>query len=122
MSNYFIDRPSASAEGGALKQEAGAWHYRAVYPYRGILDIACVNGGENFRRLVVWSLEGCGSVRAAISQAESYFWTTFKFRPGYVFIRRLPAAAEGIQDVEGMILLEADWMLERCVAVGGSLK
>ena len=122
MSNYFIDRPSASAEGGVLKQEAGAWHYRAVYPYRGILDVACVENEKKFRRLVVWSLEGCKSVRDAISQAECYFWTTFKFRPGYVFMRRLPAAVDAASapDVEGMILLEADWMLEKCVAVGGS--
>lgn len=125
MSNFFIDRPSASQEGGTLKQEAGAWHYRAIYPYRGILDIACVENEKKFRRLVVWSLSGCESVRQAISQAESYFWATFRFRPGYVFMRRLPTAVDighAPELLGGMILLEADWMLERCVAVGGSLK
>lgn len=121
MSNFFIDRPSASAEAGVMKQEAGVWHYRAEFPYKGVLDIACVDGGQNFRRLVVWSLAGCESVRDAISQAHDYFWSLFRFRPGYVFMRRLPAAARETddQDVEGMILLEANWMLEKCVAVGG---
>ena len=120
MSNYFVDRPSASAEGGVLKNESGVWHYRAVYPYRGILDVACVENEKKFRRLVVWSLDGCGSVREAICEAECYFWATFKFRPGYVFMRWLPSAAENAQDLDGLVLLEADWMMERCVAVGGS--
>ena len=119
ISNYFIDRPSASFERGVLKQEAGAWHYRAEYPYRGVLDVACIGGSKKFRRLVVWSLDGCGSVRNAIGYAFIYFWQTFKFQPGYVFLRRLPTGVENGQDVEGMVLLEAEWMLEKCVAVGG---
>ena len=135
MSNYFVDRPSASAEGGVLKNESGVWHYRAVYPYRGILDVACVENDKKFRRLVVWSLtppptppqmrkstefgEGRWTVRQAISEAESYFWSMFRFRPGFVFMRRLPNGVDIGQDVDGMILFDADWMLDRCVAVGG---
>ncbi len=119
MSNFFINRPTAGLEQGELRQEAGVWHYRATYPYRGVLDIACVGNEKKFRRLVVWSLAGCGSVREAFSQAHTCFWTLFKFRPGYAFMRRLPAAVENAQDVDGMVLLEANWMLEKCVAVGG---
>jgi len=102
-----------------LRQEAGVWHYRAEYPYRGILDVkaACIDG--KFRRLMVWSLVGCGSVREALCQAEVHFWAMFCFRPAYAFMRRLPGGVENGQDFEGLILLEAEWMLEKCVAVGG---
>ena len=119
MSNFFINRPTAPLEQGVLKQEAGVWHYRAEYPYRGVLDVqaACADG--KFRRLVVWSLNGCGSVREAICQAEVYFWAAFRFRPAYVFMKKLPNGVENGLDVEGMILVEAEWMLERSVAVGG---
>lgn len=120
MSNFFIDRPTASAEGGVLKQEAGVWHYRACYPYRGVLDIACVSTPKKFRRLVVWSMEGCGSVREAIAQAASYFWAVFKFQPGYAFIRKMPRTVESGEWLDEIVLLESDWMLNRCVAVGGS--
>ncbi len=119
MSNFFINRPTACSEQGVLKQEAGVWHYWATYPYCGVLDIACVGNEKKFRRLVVWSLDGYGSVREALGQAQAYFWTLFKFRPGYAFMRKLPAAAENAQDVDGMVLLEANWMLEKSVAVGG---
>jgi len=134
MSNFFIALPPGSLERGVLKQETGVWHYRAEYPYRGVLDIACVGSEKKFRRLVVWSLtpplppphlgtngEGKYTIRNALSQAHTFFWSTFRFQPGYAFMRRLPAAAREAndQDVEGMVLLEATWMLEKCVAVGG---
>src|SRR5512140_3312306 len=100
MSNFFINRPTAGLERGELRQEAGVWHYRATYPYRGILDVkaACIDG--KFRRLVVWSLAGSGSVREALCQAEVYFWAMFRFRPAYGFLRRLPAGVEHGQDFE----------------------
>ncbi len=117
MANSSIALPFL--EKGIITQETGAWHLRVEYPYRGVLDVeaACKHG--KFRRLVVWSLEGCGSVRAAIDQAEVYFWTLFRFRPAYGFMKRLPNGAENGQDLDGLILLEADWMLGKCVAVGG---
>ncbi len=119
MSNFFIDRPTIGMERGELRQEAGVWHYRAAYPYRGVLDIACVGNETKFRRFVVWNLNGCRSVREAISQAEIYFSTIFRFRPAYVFMKKLPGEVENGQDLEGLIILEANWMLDRCVAVGG---
>ncbi len=39
MSNFFINRPAVSLERGELRQETGVWHYRAMYPYRGVLGI-----------------------------------------------------------------------------------
>lgn len=120
-----------------VKQEAGVWHLRAAWPYRGILDIQ-PEGWPKFRRLIVWSLDGCVSVREAISQAIVAFWLVFKFRPGFVFMRKLPSGVENAAPLslsatsphleehkmgggDELILLEADWMLERCVAVGGRM-
>ena len=103
---------------GNCAQESGVWHWRTEYPYRGVMDFHC-EGWKKFRRLVVWSLDGCGSVREAMSQAEVYFWTAFHFRPAYVFMRKLPGVVEHGQEVDELVLIEAEWMLERCVAVGG---
>ncbi len=67
----------------------------------------------------VGSFAGCGSVRDAICQAEGHFLAAFHFRPAFVFMKKLPAGVEHAQDFDGLILLEAEWMLDRCVAVGG---
>ncbi|MCI0551303.1 MAG: hypothetical protein L0287_10130 [Anaerolineae bacterium] len=119
------------------KFQTGTWHLWATWPYRGRLDIAaCISSEKKFRRLVVWSIDGYGSARDAIRDASNYFWRAFRFEPGYCFFRRLPAGVEFGQDfpspqprLQGasqspngrgrMILLAAEWMLERCVAVGG---
>ena len=104
--------------GGEIKQGTGVHYYRAKYHYRGILDFHC-EGWVKFRRLVVWSLEGSAFVRDGICQAEAEFERIFRFKPKFVFMRKLPRGAEHCQDAGQMILLEAEWMLERCVAVGG---
>jgi len=119
MSNNPSWLRSAQREGGGeILQGAGVWYYRAEYPYRGILNFHC-EGWVKFRRLVVWNLDGYGSVRDAISDAFIYFWRYTKFQPGYCFFSKLPAGVEFAQEYEGLVLLEADWMLEKCVAVGG---
>jgi len=103
---------------GNSMQEIGVWHWRTEIPYRGVMDFHC-EGWKKFRRLVVWSLEGHGSVREAISQSYTYFFVLFNFRPGFIFINKLPKGAENCQLVEGMFLTETEWMPGRCVAVGG---
>ena len=51
---------------GRVTQEIGAWHFRAEYPYRGVLDVACVGNEKRFRRLVVWSLAGYARATQAL--------------------------------------------------------
>lgn len=103
-------------------------HYvKAEWIYRGVWDVnaACREG--KFRRLMVWSLGSTFqvsgskslSVRDGARQAAAAFERFFRFAPKYLFVRRLPRGAENCMDVQGMILLEAEWMLERAVAVGG---
>lgn len=103
---------------GSVTREAGVWHYRAEYPYRGALDVACIYNVGNFRRLVVWSLDGYGSVKVALKDAWSEFYKLFGGEPAFAFMRKLPSGVENGHEVGGMILIEAEWMLERSVAVG----
>lgn len=84
------------------------------------INAACVDG--KYRRLVAWSLEGCDSVRGAIRGAAHDFKQIFKFAPKYVFVKQLPKGTENCMDVDGMILLQVEWMLERSIAVGGRLR
>lgn len=122
MSNVEFGREilcSYGAPNGVAAQESGVWHLRAIYPFRGVLDVraACVE--EKSRRLVVWNLDGYGSVREAIFDACRYFIVKFDFLPGFVFMKKLPKSIENGEYLDGLMLFEAEWMLERCVAVGG---
>lgn len=98
--------------------ETGVWNYRAVQPYRGVIDIpaACKEG--KVRRLVVWNLEGCLSVTMALYDAAHEYERLFGGRAEFGFMKKLPKAAEHGMELGDLILLEAEWMLERCVAVG----
>ncbi len=102
-----------------VTKEAGVWHVRAEWPYRGILDIQA-KGWPKFRRVVVWNLEGCESMRHAITEAYKYFFLqAFYFRPAYVFMKKLPKGVENGHDFEDLLILETEWVPGRCVAVGG---
>lgn len=103
---------------GKVTREAGAWHWRAMYPFRGVLDIE-TEGGVKFRRFVVWSLEGCESVRVALKQAKAEYERLFGGSPRFAFMRKLPNGVAWFTEFDGLLLLDAEWMLERCVAVGG---
>ena len=106
-------------ERGEISVEAGVYHLRVCEPVRGVVDFHC-EGWPKFRRLVVWSLEGCPSVTSALQEAGREFERCFGGRPQFAFVRKLPEAAEYGKVVGDLILLEADWMLVRCVAVGGA--
>lgn len=88
------------------------------------IDAACRDG--KFRRLVVCPLEGRVSVRAALQEAAREFERLFGGRPQFGFMRKMPKSAisdpllegSGVVDVGDLMLLEAEWMVERCVAVG----
>lgn len=99
-------------------KEAGVWHYRVEQNYRGAIDIpaACKKG--KVRRLVAWSLVGCPTVKVALYEAAQEFERLFGGRAQFGFMKKLPKGAEHGMEVGDLMLLEADWMLERCVAVG----
>lgn len=122
MSNTPIDEAMqmrfAPAGVGVVKQEIGAYHFRAQYPYRGVLDIACIGNAKKFRRLVVWNMEGYKSVKMALHDAWKEYCRLFGGKPQYAFVYRLPVGIENGFEVGEMTLIQAEWMLEKCVAVG----
>lgn len=103
---------------GTSTREAGVWHWRWEGPFRGALDIE-TEGGVKFRRFMAWSMEGCESVREALGLAAAEYERLFGGRPQFGFMKSLPRGVEPFTEFEGMLLLDAEWMLERCVAVGG---
>lgn len=112
---YGIVQTTATIEVG---KEIGAYFVKASGPCKLVWNVNAAADGK-FRRLVAWSLVGCDSVREAMRGAARDFERIFGFAPKYVFMRKLPRGTENCMDVDGMILLEAEWMLETCVAVGG---
>lgn len=98
--------------------EAGVWHYRADYPYRGVLDIGCIYDGGNFRRLVVWSLDGYELIKVALHDAWNEYVRLFQGAPQHAFIKKLPSIVPNGHEVGGMTLVEAEWMMDCAVAVG----
>ena len=105
------------AVNGAVTKEAGVWHLRATHPFRGAIDFHG-EGWVKHRRLVVWSLDRYPSVKLAFHEANNEFVRLFGGMPVYGFIKRMPQGAEHGQTLGTLILLETEWMLERCVAVG----
>lgn len=118
MSNTPIPSPSPQWGEGSVSHEMGVWHLRAVVPFRGALDIEA-EGWVKFRRFVVWSLEGCENVREALRQAKAEYERLFGGSPQFGFMRSLPRGVEWFTEFDGLLLLDAEWMLERAVAVGG---
>lgn len=120
MSNIELpcNRIPFPRERGFMTREAGVWHYRAEYPYRGALDVACINNGTNYRRLVVWSLDGYDLIKPALHDAWHEYLRLFHGAPQFAFVRQLPAVVQNGYEVGGMTLIEAEWMLEKAVAVG----
>lgn len=108
----------APAGCGSLTREIGAWHFRAEYAYRGVLDIACVGTQKKFRRLVVWNVQGYSSVKMALHDALKEYCRLFGGKPQYAFMLKLPIGIDNGFDVGEVTLMQAEWMLDRCVAVG----
>src|SRR5574342_28770 len=69
------------------------------------------------RRLVAWRfMEGEGyRVSEVIGHLAEWFFVQTHHKPGYAFMRKLPKGVECGEEVEGVILMEAEWALERCV-------
>jgi hypothetical protein len=100
-----------------ITQEAGVWHLRAEWPFRGPLEIVA-EGWPAPKTLLVWSLQG-ERVSVAIRDAAEAFHKWMGQTPRFAFVRSLPAKAERWQDVYDVMLLDAEWMMAECVAVGG---
>lgn len=117
MGNTPIPNPSDQYGEGKVTVEAGVYHFRVDEPYRGWLDLHA-EGWSAPRRFYVYALDG-DRVSIAIHNASVAFNNCVGRLPDYAFVRALPAKAERCQDVYDVMLVDAEWMLTDCVAVGG---
>ena len=96
------------------------------FPVRGVVEVA-FSGQQSavsrrrVRKFATWRLmesEGYRVSEIICFLAEWYFAQT-KRRAGYAFVRSLPKGAERFMEVDGLMLLDVEWCLEKCVMVGG---
>ena len=102
---------------GVVTREQGVWHFRAESPMRGLIEIKC-EGWPEAKRFVVWSLVGCLSVTEALYDAAKEFERICGQRPGYAFMWKLPKGIENAHAIGDLNLFEAEWMINKSVAVG----
>ena len=91
-----------------------------TYPAREVVEFR-YEGMPRPRRLAVWRLmEGEGyRMSEIIEYLAQWFFTQTKQRPQYAFVKSLPKSVERFTEVDGLVLLDVEWCLEKCVMVGG---
>lgn len=116
--------PGASREFATVKPwETAAlnlFYGEVTFPVRGVVEIQA-EGWKKARRLAAWRLmdaEGYRVSEVICFLAEWYFVQTHR-QAQYAFVRSLPKGAERFMDVDGLVLLDVEWCLEKCVLVGG---
>lgn len=101
------------------EDEALGLHYaEALYPYRGAVEVHFEGLPKRFRRLVCWALQG-DRVSKGMQEGAMRFEELFGRRPEYAFIERLPTGAESGVEVDGVMLMEAEWAMPGCLYLGG---
>jgi hypothetical protein len=96
----------------------GLFSLEVTWPVYGPIMFA-ICGPKKFRRLMVVNFIYEERVSDCIELARIMFFAGTHFAPKYAFLLDLPNGAEDCMDVHGCILLQAEWMPARCVAVGG---
>lgn len=90
----------------------------AIWPAREVVDFH-MEGWPKFRRFVVWKLTPGERISQGMEcAAERYFYLFLRW-PRYAFIRTKPAKVDDFVEVQDVMLLEADWALPGCLALGG---
>lgn len=99
-------------------QALGLFSVELRWPVFGRVDVA-YPGLKRFRRFMMVHYSYATRVSECIRLAVDSFFVCTHFRPGYTFVRSLPQGIENGTEVDDVILIEAEWMPARCVAVGG---
>ena len=90
----------------------------ALWPVREAVDFHC-EGWPKYRRLVVWNLGKYLAETVALHDAANEFERLFGGRASFAFMKKLPKQVENGVEVGDLSLFQSEWMIERCVAVGG---
>lgn len=131
VAHWMSGAQEAFAEPGALLASVGApetaetelrqdyvgmWHFRATWPHNGPVKYHA----EGCPR---WEVVGMQrqvttSLREAIGAASWAYLEQFGRWPSYAYVSKIPKGAEDLMALdEGMILIRAGWVPERCVLV-----
>lgn len=118
----FPQLPTSTEIGGSVKcwdDEMLDLHYlEAEYPMRGFVDVH-FEGMSKFRRLVLYKFTKRERVSEIVSYVADWFFVQTGHRPQYAFLRELPRGAENGMEVDGVMVMQAEWALSGCVMVGG---
>lgn len=71
------------------------------------------------RKLVLWKFLPGERVSEIIKEVADWYFVSAHHRPQYAFMKRLPQGAENGTEVDGCMLIEAEWALDGCVMIGG---
>jgi hypothetical protein len=90
------------------------------YPLRQMVEIKPAEW-KRARRFAGWRLmDGEGYRVSEIIEflGEWYFVQTHQ-RAQYAFVKSLPKGAERFMELDGLMLLDVEWALDKCVLIGG---
>lgn len=96
----------------------GVWYAQVRYPYRGPLDVHYPDWPKKFRRMVCWAYLD-EKVSQGMREGAALYASLFARWPGTAYIDRLPEKAEYGVEVDGVILIPADWAPQGCMLIGG---
>lgn len=102
-----------------VTKEAGVYHLRAKWMICGPVVIHA-EGWPMPKKFMVWHLSLADTVKMALYEANRKYEDVFLERAEYAFIRKLPRGVENGVEVGNLVLFEAEWMVRKCVAVGGA--
>lgn len=88
-----------------------------TWPVFGPCDIS-IHGPKKFRRLMFVNFAYAARVSDCIALARDEYFARTRFAPMYAFAKSIPEDKEG-ELIHDCILLSAEWMPARCVAIGG---
>jgi hypothetical protein len=123
--------PGASREFATVKPwETAAlnvFYGEVTFPVRGVVRFQVPGVTNRWRSFAAWRLmDGEGyRVSEIIEFLSEWYFAQTKRKPGYAFMRKLPAGVvSGFMCQvsgwdEGVELQQAEWCLEKCVLVGG---
>jgi hypothetical protein len=96
----------------------GLHYVEMEYPSMDFVDVH-FEGMEQFRRLLVWMFLPGERVSKVVEFAANWYFQQTHHRPQFAFMKRLPQGAENGTEVDGCILIQAEWALDGCVMIGG---
>lgn len=66
-----------------------------------------------------YMVKHAASVREGAALASQAFEEAYGLRPDYVLVRQVPKGARDLMEMGNQILVQADWVPEQAVVVGG---